>query len=297
VAARLVITNAAAGGSDAEAIEAAVAELRSDGQVQVAASGSAAELDRILEQRGDDIEIIVAMGGDGSLHALANALHRRGELTTTTVGLVPLGTGNDFARGVGISLDPCEAARQHLDGVVRRIDVVVDDRDTLIVNAVHVGIGADAVREAGVWKRRLGRLGYVVGAVKAGVTSPGLALRVRVDREDLRRRRGKVIQVAIGNGAYVGGGTELAPGARPYDGLVDVVVAYADAPLARLGYAIRLRRGTHVDRDDVISARGSSVNVTGEPFWCNADGELSGPYRSMSWFVKPGALAMVLPRA
>jgi len=292
---RLVITNASAGSSDQDAIDTAVAVLQEAGPVRVESCGDAQELDRILSGRPPGDEPVVAMGGDGSLHALVNALHRRGELDSTVVGLVPMGTGNDFARAVGISLDPPEAARQHLDGQVRRIDVVVDDHDTVIVNAVHVGIGADAAREAGAWKKRLGALGYVVGAVKAGVTAPGLSLRIRVDREQIRGH-GKVLQLAVGNGAYVGGGTELAPGARPYDGLVDVVVSYADAPLARLGYGLRLRRGTHPKRDDVITVRGSAVTATGDEFWCNADGELSGPYRSASWWVRPGALAMVLPR-
>jgi len=295
VGARLVITNAAAGSSDREAIDAAVAVLREAGPVRVETCTGAEELDRVLSGRDPDSGPVVTMGGDGSIHTLVNALHRRGELDSTVVGLVPMGTGNDLARGVGISLDPPEAARQHLDGEVRRMDVVVDEHDTIIVNAVHVGVGADAAREAGAWKQRLGALGYVVGALKAGVTASGLSLRIRVDREEIRGR-GKVLQLAVGNGAYVGGGTELAPGARPYDGLVDVVVSYADAPLARLGYGLRLRRGTHPQRDDVVTLRGSAVTVSGDEFWCNADGELSGPYRSASWEVRPAVLAMVLPR-
>lgn len=293
--ARIVITNAEAGSSEESAIDDAVGVLRADGPVHVEASGSAEDLDRILgssQRAGADV--VVALGGDGSLHALVNALHRRDELDHTVVGLVPLGTGNDFARGVGISLEPAEAARQHVAGEVRRVDVVVDDRDMVIVNAVHVGIGADAAREAETYKERLGALGYVVGAVKAGVTAPGLRLRIRVDREQVRGR-GRVIQLALGNGPYVGGGTELIPGAQPDDGRVDVIVSYADARLARLGYALRLRRGTHPGRDDVVALRGSTVSVEGEPFWCNADGELSGPYRSATWWVRPAALSMVLP--
>jgi len=291
----LVITNADAGGSDQKSIDAAVEILRSAGPVVVEPSSSADELDHILARRAPgEGDAVVAIGGDGTLHALVNALYRRGELDSTVVGLVPLGTGNDFARGVGLSLEVEEAARQHLSGEVRRVDVIIDDRDTVIVNAVHVGVGADAAREAESWKARLGRLGYVIGALKAGLTAPGLALDVRVDRERLPAS-GKVLQLAVGNGAFVGGGTELAPGARPFDGLLDIVVSHAQAPVARLGYALRLRRGTHPERDDVVTVRGSSVTTSGDEFWCNADGELSGPYRSASWWVRPAALSMVLP--
>ena len=294
MAERLIITNASAGSSDQDAIDAAVAVLQTAGPVRVERCEGAEGLLQILSSRAAGAGPVVAMGGDGSLHTLVNALHRRGELDSTVVGLIPMGTGNDYARTVGLSLDPVEAARQHLEGVVRKLDVVMDDRNTVIVNAVHVGIGADAAREARSWKKRLGKVGYVVGAVKAGLSSPGLRLRIWVDRREVRGR-GTVLQLVVGNGAYVGGGTEVAPGARPADGLVDVGISYADSPLARLGYGLRLRRGTHPQRDDVVAVRGSSVSTRGQAFWCNADGELSGPYRSASWRVRPAALAMVLP--
>ena len=63
---------------------------------------------------------IVVAGGDGSLHAVVAALHRRNDLADAVLGLIPLGTGNDFARCMGIPLDPEEAARVILDGEVRR---------------------------------------------------------------------------------------------------------------------------------------------------------------------------------
>ena len=295
---RLVITNAAAGGSDADAIEAAVEVLRDDGPVTVEASADADELTDVLRRWSDDpdrAEVLVAAGGDGSLHALVAALHRLDLLDEAVVGLVPLGTGNDFARTVDIATDPAEAARQHVAGRPHRLDLLVASDGSVVVNAVHVGVGADAAREAGVWKDRLGRLGYVVGAVQAGLTTSGLAVEVRVDERVVGRRRGRVLQVAVGNGAFVGGGTELTPGAVPDDGEVHVVVSYATAPLAPLPYGLRLRRGSHRDHADVVSLDGRAVTVTGEPFWWNADGEVGGPVIEMSWRVRPGAWTFVVP--
>jgi diacylglycerol kinase (ATP) len=295
---RLIITNAAAGGTDEDAVEAALDVLRAGGPVEVAATEDAAGLDRALDTAarldGEEDPVVVVVGGDGSLHALLNALHRRDELARTRVGLVPLGTGNDFARELGLSLDPAEAARQHLDGVERGVDALVDDRDRLTINAVHLGVGAEAGREASAWKRRLGTLGYAVGAVKAGVTAPGLHLRITVDGRRLEHSHG-VMQVAISNGSFVGGGAELAPDADPHDGRADVVVSYANAPLARLGYALHLRRGEHALRDDVLTVRARRVEVEGDAFSINSDGEVSGTYRRLSWQVRPAAVRMVLP--
>ena len=66
---------------------------------------------------------------------------------------------------------------------------------------------------------------------------------------------------------------------------------------ARFGYVAHLRKGEHEDRDDVFSARGRSVTVSGEEFYMSADGEISGPERNRTWRVEPAAYSVVLPRA
>jgi diacylglycerol kinase (ATP) len=85
---------------------------------------------------------------------LLKHLWRRGEAATTPVGLVPLGTGNDFARGVGIPLDHIEAARLVRTGRPRPVDLIVDDSGGVVVNAVHVGAGAGAAVKARPLERR-----------------------------------------------------------------------------------------------------------------------------------------------
>ena len=239
---------------------------------------------------------VVVAGGDGSLHAVVNALHHAGHLTQVLVGLVPLGTGNDFARGVGIPLeDAAAAARVFLEGVRRHVDILRDEDGAAVVNAVHAGVGAEAAREAQPWKAKLGKLGYAVGAVMAGVRTQGSRLRVDVDSSTLADGRRKVLQVAVGNGGYVGGGTLLVPDADPHDGWADVVVSFAIGPIERLRYAVRLKRGTHPRDPDVATARGRLVTVEGPGLWLNADGELEGPVTRRRWRVEPAAFTMVLP--
>jgi diacylglycerol kinase family enzyme len=198
---------------------------------------------------------------------------------------------------VGIPLDPVEAAQALLDNEARPVDLLIDCAGDVVVNAVHVGVGAEAGREAENYKGKLGKLGYYVGALVAGVRMTGMRLRVEADGAVLADLDRPVLQVGIGNGPNVGGGTELVPGAEVDDGQIDVVVSFATGPWQRVAYGARLTLGKHESRPDVSVTRARTVSVSGEDYWCNADGELYGPERNLTWRVEPGALRMVLPPA
>jgi diacylglycerol kinase (ATP) len=290
----LFIANAQAGTSDQDAIRAAVDRLTHAGvDVDLRTTQGSGAIDDVVATRADR-DVVVA-GGDGSLHAVVGALRRRRDLDGPTIGLIPLGTGNDFARSVGIPLDPGEAAVVCARGAPHPIDLVVDDHDGVVVNAVNIGVGAEASRRAAGLKARLGRLGYAVGALAAGLTTNGLRLRVEADGTWLADGSEPVLQVGIGNGRFVGGGTPLTPDAHPSDAHADVVVSFAVGPVRRFLYAVQVERRTHLHRPDVRSARSAVVRVSGDEFWCSADGELSGPHTDRTWSVLPSAFRMALP--
>lgn len=289
----LLLTNAAAGSSDAEAVEAAVQTMTSGADVEVRATEDEGALRRALEQR--DGRRLVLAGGDGTLHLVLNQLYERGDLDRAEIALVPLGTGNDLARGVGIPIEPEASARLALDGRLKDMDVLVADDGTLVANAVHVGIGAEAARAAGPWKRALGPVGYVVGALLAGLTSQGSHLRIEADGQVLTDGGRRVLQVGVSNGPNIGGGTPLAPGADPGDGRADVTVSFAVGRRDRLLYGLHLKRGTHEERHDVRTVTATRVVVSGDPFSCNSDGELSGPSRQRSWTLRPAVYRLVVP--
>jgi diacylglycerol kinase family enzyme len=288
----LVITNAAAGSAHEAAVDTAVGTLKERADVEVVATSSPDDCHAAVEGRGD--RRVVVCGGDGSVHVIVGTLHRAGALAEP-VGLIPLGTGNDLARAIGLPLDPAEAARVVLDGRPRRLDLLVDDTGGVVVNAVHLGVGAEAARAAASLKPKLGRLAYVVGGVAAGAASTGWRVAVRVDGTELVGTDRKVLQVGVGLGRSVGGGSPLTPHSVLDDQLADVVVSQAVGPLARLGYGLRLRRGAHVDRPDVRTARGREVEVAGEPFHYNADGEVHGPVERRVWTIDPRGWQLVAP--
>jgi diacylglycerol kinase family enzyme len=179
------------------------------------------------------------------------------------------------------------------------MDLIVDELGEVVVNQVHIGASAMASKRGATWKDRLGPfglgiLGYPVGAALAAVRPPFLRVHVEVDGRVVADVDRHVLMVAVGNGASVGGGTELTPDADPRDGAVDVLVSFATGAVARFGYAVDLLRRRHPDRDDTVYLRGSEVSVAGEEFWLSADGEISGPERRRTWHVERAAYSMLL---
>jgi diacylglycerol kinase family enzyme len=289
----VLLASAHAGSTEDEAVEAARAVLAQAGPVELVTTATPDELDEALEGR-DGRQVVVA-GGDGSVHLTVARLRALGLLAEVPLGLVPLGTGNDLARTLGLPLDPAQAAALVLTASARPLDLLVDDVGGVVVNAAHVGVGADAAAAAGRLKPRLGPLAYPLGALAAGVRSSGWRLRVVVDGRVVADGHRRALMVGVANGRAIGGGTELLPTAEPDDGLLDVLVSYATGPWARARYGAALAAGTHLADRDVRWARGRSVTVSGERVGVNADGELGADVARRTWTVEPGAWSVLRP--
>jgi len=282
-----VVVNAEAGTAEQEAVDRAVAVLAGHGPTRLLR----AEGTDVLAEVGDD-RLVIA-GGDGSVHAVVARLHADGRLADTPLALVPLGTGNDLARGIGIPLDPAEAAERAATGAPRPQDLLVDDAGGIVVNAVHAGVGADAAARSEGLKDRLGALAYPAGAVAEGITARGWSLTVEVDGSPLDLPGDRVLLAGVGNGPSIGGGTRLFPDARTDDGFLDVVVSCATGPAARTAFALALRKGTHLERDDVVTARGTTARIAGDAVGLDADGELEDAVTDRTWRVLPRAWSLV----
>lgn len=298
----LVTVNRAAGTADDAAVEAALDVLRASVDVTVAATADEGELIKAFADRGE--RRVVVIGGDGSVHAAVNALDRVGGLDPRDpVGIIPRGTGNDLAGALGLPLDPVAAATVVLTGAPRPLDILRDDRGGLVVNAVHVGVGARASAEAERFKGRLGTAAFPLGAAVAGVTTAGLDLRVEVDGTVVTHEEGGwtadgstgVLMLGVCNGPRIAGGTPLAPGALPDDGLADVVVCTATGPVARAAFAAALLGGSHPDRSDVWTGRGRQASFRGSPTEVSADGELQDAVEARTWRVEHHAWSVLVP--
>ena len=289
----LAIANADAGSSTDEAQDAALGVLREHHDVALVATSSPDELDDALAGHRDAGTIVV-LGGDGSLHTVVAALHAAGRLAEVAVGLVPLGTGNDFARTLELPTDPALAAAVVTAGAEKALDLIVDADGAVTVNAVHLGAGTEAAIAAQPHKARFGPIGYTIGALVSGFRVQGKHLTITVD-DDRVPDRGRVLLVAVGNGRFVGGGTALLPEADPADGLMDVAVVFSHTRRERLMYALALGLRRHHHRDDVDYRRGTEVTVEGPALRCTNDGEIAEPRPAHTWHVEPGALRMLVP--
>jgi len=289
----LVLANASAGSADDEAVTAVEARLGDAGAVEVARTGSDADVDDAL--RALEGRVLVVAGGDGSVHTAVSRLWALGLADATSVGLVPLGTGNDLARGAGIPLEPIEAADLVASGPpARPADLIVDvTGDGVVVNAAHAGLGAEAADRAAGLKDTLGPLAYPVGALIAGVRETGWDLTVTADGAVVHH--GPALMVGVGNGSTIGGGTELFPGARIDDGRAEVVVVTAVGAAARASFGKALRSGEHLGRDDVLALQATEVVISGAPVRHNADGEVGDEIESGRYRVEPGAWRLVRP--
>ncbi|WP_432544293.1 diacylglycerol/lipid kinase family protein [Kineococcus sp. SYSU DK002] len=294
----LAVVNAGAGSARADAVEAVVGELARAGDVELRRTAGLDDLrDALLGAQGRQV---VVMGGDGSLHAALQLLWDAGRTRDVgPLGIVPLGTGNDLARSLRLPLDPVAAARVVTTGRPRDLELLVDSHDRITVNTVHAGIGASATAKAQRLKKGLGALAYPVGAVWAGVSAgKGFRLRVEVDGRVITPGPRPVLVVGIGIGGTIGGGAPLVPGADPHDGVADVVVSTSTGPLARVGFAVGLRRGVHVERQDVTTATGRVVEVHAESgtFRLNSDGEVTDHQTSERFEMHPDVWSVVCPR-
>ncbi|WP_420411008.1 lipid kinase YegS [Roseibium sp.] len=166
---------------------------------------------------------ILTAGGDGSLNGMTNLILDRGAEREVALALLPLGTANDFARGVGIpSNDLTSSLRLAVSGGEHAIDVgVVNGRH--FVNVASGGIGAEITSTTPVeLKRLLGGAAYsIMGLIKATQLQPYSA---RISLPDGQTDDGEVLVITIGNSKYAGGGFEVAPKASLTDGLLDLAV-------------------------------------------------------------------------
>ena len=248
-------------------------------------------LDDVDEAASSGADRVVVAGGDGSMGPVFAACAKTG----ASMAILPAGTANDFARAIGIPSDFDEAIEVAVDPDARHRTVwgaTLDGHP--FVNVASIGLAVNAAREAAPYKSKLGPLAYAMGAVITGVVGKGIRASVTVDGQPVHSPR-RLIQVAVGNGRYVGGGAPLLPEADPFDGSLDVAVVWAHARWKRLAYAWRLRRGRHPMRDDVVYLKVHEVTVTGESTPANLDGEIASPSTRHAWRVEPGRLRLRAP--
>ena len=260
--------------------------------------GHLAELAR--EAALDGAELLVVVGGDGSVNEVVNGLAGLGR--QPAVAVVPRGTGWDFSRTFGIPRKIDDAVQIALQGDVRTIDLGRasyrawdgSDATAWFANVASAGMsGAIAKRANETTKALGGKASYLWATFAVFSGWEATEIEVAVDGE---RRAGPMFDVVIANGRFFGGGLEICPEAEPDDGLFDVLTI-GDVTKRDLVLTMpKMYRGTHLPHPKAELLRGPSVTVTSEtPLPIELDGEQPGTTPA-TFEVAAGALRLRVPR-
>jgi YegS/Rv2252/BmrU family lipid kinase len=262
------------------------------------APGHAVELTRAAALGGADV--VVAAGGDGTVHEVANGLLRAREAdasSRTALGLLPVGTGNDFVKVVRGTASRPQAWETLMTGEVRSFDAGYAEwpgGSEYFVNAAGTGIDVEVVRKLGTNRGRGGALPYIVALLRALGSYRPLPIRMVADATSSDHR---IMTVAIANGRCIGGAFRICPEARPDDGLFDVCAVDDMALLRSLGTAAAILRGRHAHRRGVRMGRAQRVDLRVQAdarLFFQLDGELrESAAGTLTLTIRPGALPVV----
>jgi len=281
----------------------ALAEELADGDVQWAGTvypTHAVELAAQAAAQG--FERVIAVGGDGTVHEVVNGLMRVPADQRPMLGVVPLGSGNDFACGVGLPANPHEALRLALTAPPRLVDVmrVTDEhgREEFVDNTI--GIGFDAIVTIRSHQLPVVRgFAMYLTAVLQTIALNHHPLRARVET-DAETWEDAVLMLVVGNGPREGGGFLVTPEARPDDGLLHYAAIGALSRTAMLRLVPEVMQGTHVRSPHVRMGALRTLRLeTDAPMQIHADGEVFAGFdndvRRLTLEILPAALPVAAP--
>ena len=262
--------------------------------IDVYISDGVGDLERQVELHvANGARRLVVVGGDGSVNEAVNGILSAGG--DADLGLIPSGTGNDFAKACDISLDWKLAAnslaqRIAYDEAPRRIDIGrVNNR--YFANGVGIGFDAKVTRIARSIRWPIGDLVYLVALLRGlvdGVATPIM----QITAKDLDFH-GPATLATICNGAFLGGLFHIAPPARNMDGVLDLLIAEPVTRTRILALLPKLIRGQHMQEKEVAHHLITKLSITATaPVESHVDGEVQEPQTRFEIEILPGALRL-----
>jgi diacylglycerol kinase (ATP) len=216
---------------------------------------------------------VVVVGGDGTVHEAVNGILKAD--TGSALGLIPLGTGNDFAKAVGLPMDwrqACDRVVEQIRAGPRRIDAGRCN-DFFFANGIGVGLDARVTQASEKLKWLPGSLSYVAALAKVMIDGiPRTDARITHDGVLLQQ---DISLISVCNGQYIGGVFFIAPTAVNDDGLLQMVVARGVNRRQVIRLAPRVIKGTHTDAPEASFIDGRRFRIEMEkPMPVEADGEV-----------------------
>lgn len=294
------LVNPASGGGAAPAAVVPVARLlrEAGASVDVTYSPGPLAMGALVAAAVERGDVVVSVGGDGMLSSLAGLVSAAGG----TLGVVPAGRGNDFARMLGLPDAPEDVAALLLDGEVRKVDLLAlalpGAPERIVAGSVYSGVDARAGELVDRAHRLPRKAQYPYAALRALATYSPARYRVSVDGTV---REYDAATVVVANSAYYGSGMKIAPAAALDDGTLDVVVIEAASRLALMRALPKVYDGGHVALPEVTVLTGHRVELAADSpraVPVGGDGEPLGALPPLAGEpavveVRPGALAVL----
>lgn len=241
-------------------------------------------------------DAVVAAGGDGTLSEVVNGMMARALGERLLIGVFPIGTGNAFARELGLSPGDWQGGLERIrQGRRQQVDVGQytdgEGQAAHFINVVNLCFAAEAARASARYKR-LGGNAYLMGVLQTVARLRTYPLTLTING---RTHRHDAVLLAIANTRYTGTDFLIAPDARHDDGLLDVIVLnpVSRTRLSRLFPTIF--SGAHVDAPEVVTYRARSITIDSpEPLLLSPDGEI-GSHTPATFTCIPGGLAFFGP--
>ncbi len=295
----LLVNPAARAGAHTGAATQAAERLRAQGvQTSILSGGSAAESSQLLRAALEvGVDAVAVAGGDGTVNLALQEVAGTG----IPLGIVPSGTGNDFAATLGLrELDVAAAADTIAAGVTRDIDLArvtrADGSTRYYGSVLASGFDSKVNDRANAMRWPRGGSRYNIAILREFLTLAGMPYEVEADLADGTSERlgGDLVMATVGNGRTYGGGIPICPDADPADGLLDLVLVRPAGRLRLLRLLPRVYQGTHGDVAEVVMRSVRSVRLSSPGVTAYADGDLIGAL-PLRIDVAPGALTIFAP--
>jgi len=272
------------------------------GEIMIAVTQRPQELAAHLDTAAKaNVSRLITIGGDGTNHAVLNALAERSDLKVA-FGSIPLGTGRDWSRSLGVPEDPHEAVDwlAHARpvpcdlGKVEYLNMQTGGKPSthLFLNIASAGVSGEVDHRVNRARRR-SSLTFLRATIATLMKYRPQRVSVLCDGKEFYS--GSCYLVAVANGQYFGRGMWIAPKALINDGMFDVVMVEG-MPRLRILLALKaVYRGTHLEREDVKHTRAASVQIHSEdgPLKLDFDGE-EAVGQDLRFTVMPGAVSILL---
>jgi diacylglycerol kinase (ATP) len=260
--------------------------------------GHAIELAQQAGEQGYDM--VIAMGGDGTIHEVINGLMKVSEEKRPILGVVPVGSGNDFAHGINVSRESTEALTCALDGEASTVDLglMIDEhgRREYFDNTLGIGFGAVVTIRSHKLPVLRGFLMYLTAVIQTIILDHNpMAMQIETDDQKWEQ---SVIYLVICNGPREGGGFLIAPEAKIDDGLFHYAMITNVSRAMMFRIVPEVMKGTHGRFKQVRMGTCKKFTLSADrPLYIHADGEIfTGPgtdLRKVSFEILPKALRVV----